>query len=231
VRAPARPPARPASFVPDTSKVRLKMLYASSKKDLLRGLGTSLFTDEDFYVTEKRDLTYDSFIHATRKATNEERAALLTEAEQAMAQEKEDVTIHDITPVTAASPVSPASPAAAGGGGGGAGGAVPFRFDDNALAALKAFGADERQCVELKIHPKKEVCELGALDGETPREDVEGRIVTDEPRFYLLNYNGNKVFVYCCPELSQVGSWLSRLFGRKGVEKWPGGGRDRCRQP
>jgi hypothetical protein len=69
------------SYVPDTSKVRQKMLYASSKKDLLLKLGASLFADADFYVSDPEDLTYDSFLHSTREATDAERKSLLTEAE------------------------------------------------------------------------------------------------------------------------------------------------------
>lgn len=86
----------------------------------------------------------------------------------------------------------------------GGGGAVPFQFDEEATAALTAFGKGERSAVEIKIHPKKEICQLGALDGATEEADLEAGIVTDEPRFYLLNYGGHKVFVYCCPEDSKV---------------------------
>ena len=70
-------------YVPDTSKVRQKMLYASSKKDLLLKLGSSLFADDDFYVGEASDLTFDGLVHSTRKATHAERAEMLTEAEAA----------------------------------------------------------------------------------------------------------------------------------------------------
>ena len=170
-------------YVPDTSKVRQKMLYASSKKDLLLKLGASLFTEDDFYVGEASDLTYDGFSHSLRKATEAERAELLTEAEAAVQAEAEEST---------------ASPARGGGG------AVPFAFDDEVKGALEAFAAGDRNAVEIKIHPKKEICQLGALDGSTAKGDLEAGIVPEEPRFYLLNYDGRKTFVYCCPENSKV---------------------------
>jgi hypothetical protein len=84
--------------------------------------------------------------------------------------------------------------ASGSGGGGSSGGAVPFEFEAEATAALKAFAAGERRAVEIMIHPKKEICQLGALAGDTEQGDLEAGVVPDEPRFYLLNYGGHKVF-------------------------------------
>ncbi|KAG6911437.1 hypothetical protein DXG01_014511 [Tephrocybe rancida] len=48
------------SYVPDSAKVRDKMLYASSRASLLRSLGSTLFTDSIF-ATTKADLTPDAY--------------------------------------------------------------------------------------------------------------------------------------------------------------------------
>ena len=43
------------------------------------------------------------------------------------------------------------------------------------------------------------------MPGDIADADLEGAIVTDAPRFYLVNKDGHKFFVYCCPEDSKVG--------------------------
>ncbi|KAJ7273150.1 actin depolymerizing protein [Mycena rebaudengoi] len=47
-------------YVPDTAKVRDKMLYASSRAALLRSLGSTLFSDSIF-ATTKSDLTAEAY--------------------------------------------------------------------------------------------------------------------------------------------------------------------------
>ena len=84
------------------------------------------------------------------------------------------------------------------------GGAVPFEFDSDVKSAIEEFASGGRACVEVKIHPKKEICMLGDLPGDTNEGDLEQHINNAEPRFYLLNFGGKKVFVYCCPENSKV---------------------------
>ncbi|KAF7295362.1 Protein tyrosine kinase [Mycena indigotica] len=55
-------------FVPDTAKVREKMLYASSRASLLKSLGSSLFTDSIF-ATSKADLTPEAYTAHRRHVT------------------------------------------------------------------------------------------------------------------------------------------------------------------
>ncbi|KAJ7168187.1 hypothetical protein C8R43DRAFT_983364 [Mycena crocata] len=47
-------------YVPDTAKVRDKMLYASSRAQLLKSLGSTLFSDSIF-ATSKADLTAEAY--------------------------------------------------------------------------------------------------------------------------------------------------------------------------
>ncbi|KAJ7090306.1 hypothetical protein B0H15DRAFT_838062 [Mycena belliarum] len=47
-------------YVPDTAKVREKMLYASSRASLLKSLGSTLFSDSIF-ATSKADLTPEAY--------------------------------------------------------------------------------------------------------------------------------------------------------------------------
>jgi twinfilin-like protein len=186
------------SYVPDTSKVRQKMLYASSKKDLLRTLGNSFFGDSSFYVSDAADLTFEGMVHATRKATDEERQQMLTKEEQFAYEAAAGEGVDDDDEDLDSAPVLPSNSKNSG--------AVPFQFDDSTTTALKSFAAGERHAIEIKIDLKKEICKLGALDGATAKENLEAAIVQDAPRFYLLNYEGVKVFVYCCPEMSKIRS-------------------------
>ncbi|KAG6850597.1 hypothetical protein H0H93_011265 [Arthromyces matolae] len=48
------------SYVPDSAKVRDKMLYASSRSSLLKALGSTIFTDSIF-ATTKADLTPEAY--------------------------------------------------------------------------------------------------------------------------------------------------------------------------
>lgn len=177
------------SYVPETAKVRRKMLYASSKKHMLKKLGASLFADDEFYVGEAADLTYEGFQETHRQQTEAERQELLTAEEVAAQFEEVAVDIEVDAPINKSKS-----------------GGVPFVFDADVTQALKDFAAGARTAVEIKIHPKKETCQLGDLAGDTAQADLAAAIVKDAPRFYLLSYGGQTVFVYCCPELSKVRS-------------------------
>ncbi|KAG6886024.1 hypothetical protein C0993_005208 [Termitomyces sp. T159_Od127] len=69
------------SYVPDSAKVRDKMLYASSRASLLKALGSSLFTDSIF-ATTKADLTPEAYA-AHRRHINAPKP--LSDREQEMA--------------------------------------------------------------------------------------------------------------------------------------------------
>ncbi|KAJ7461017.1 hypothetical protein B0H11DRAFT_2057824 [Mycena galericulata] len=55
-------------YVPDTAKVRDKMLYASSRASLLKTLGSTLFSDSIF-ATSKTDLTPEAYAAHRRHVT------------------------------------------------------------------------------------------------------------------------------------------------------------------
>lgn len=55
-------------YVPDSAKVRDKMLYASTRASLLKSLGSNLFTDSIF-ATSKADLTSDAYIAHRKHVT------------------------------------------------------------------------------------------------------------------------------------------------------------------
>ncbi|KAF7311522.1 Protein tyrosine kinase [Mycena kentingensis (nom. inval.)] len=68
-------------YVPDTAKVREKMLYASSRATLLKSLGSAYFTDSIF-ATSKTDITPEAYAAHRRHVTAPQP---LSTAEQEMA--------------------------------------------------------------------------------------------------------------------------------------------------
>ncbi|RXW18882.1 hypothetical protein EST38_g6968 [Candolleomyces aberdarensis] len=82
-------------YVPDTAKVRDKMLYASTRASLLKSLGSTLFTDSIF-ATNKQDLTPSAYLaHQRHQAapkplsSREQEIADLRVAENAAASYEE----------------------------------------------------------------------------------------------------------------------------------------------
>ena len=58
------------AYVPETSKVRAKMLYASGREDLKRALGHTYFKGE-LHASASEDLSVDSLRHALKVATTD----------------------------------------------------------------------------------------------------------------------------------------------------------------
>ncbi|KAJ7197137.1 hypothetical protein GGX14DRAFT_668154 [Mycena pura] len=74
-------------YVPDTAKVREKMLYASSRASLLKSLGSSLFSDSIF-ATSRGDLTPEAYA-AHRRHVNAPKPLSASEQETADARAAE----------------------------------------------------------------------------------------------------------------------------------------------
>jgi twinfilin-like protein len=168
------------AYVPESAKVRSRMLYASSRDDLKTKLGTSFFKGE-FYCNDKSDLTYSNFTYALEGATLSSLESVMTEKEILLKEEG----------MTATSGV------ATNGMRG-----VPFKFTAELDTAMQEFGAGGRSLVEIKVNGKTEVCHLGDLAGDATLEQLTSNFPT-QPRFFCCNYT-RKVFVFFCPENAKV---------------------------
>ncbi|KAG6903180.1 hypothetical protein C0995_002723 [Termitomyces sp. Mi166 len=81
------------SYVPESAKVRDKMLYASTRASLLKGLGSALFTDSIF-ATSKADLTPEAYA-AHRRHINAPKPLSAREQEMADVRTTESASAYE----------------------------------------------------------------------------------------------------------------------------------------
>ncbi|CAN8097139.1 unnamed protein product [Discula destructiva] len=179
------------SYVPDTAKVRQKMLFASTRLTLVRELGREHFR-ETIFATAKDELTPDGF---ARHDKHEQLEAPLTEGErslqgvkQAEAEEGSRGTGTREIPM---------------------GQTMSMPVHEDALESLKALASEGgKNLVMLKINPDTEKVEL-VPDSSSPSSipDLVQIISTTEPRFTFFRFahehDGSQssplLFIYTCP--------------------------------
>ncbi|KAH7188229.1 uncharacterized protein B0J16DRAFT_336681 [Fusarium flagelliforme] len=178
------------TYVPDSAKVRQKMLFASTRLTFVRELGTEHFR-ETIFVTTPQELSAKGF---EKHDAHNKMAAPLTEEEQQLGEVKRaeqeagsgtgQKEIH--LSKNFAMPVS-----------------------EDAIAALKEIGQDGGRTVTmLKINPSTETVEL-VPEAPTPSgiTDLTKAISSTEPRFtfyrYTHTHDGSEsspvLFFYTCP--------------------------------
>ncbi|KAJ0109673.1 cofilin tropomyosin-type actin-binding protein [Diaporthe amygdali] len=178
------------SYIPDTAKVRQKMLFASTRLTLVRELGREHFR-ETIYATTRDELTPEGF---DKHDKHEQLEAPLTEEERSLEGVKKAE--------------------AEGSRGTGSreihlGQRMNMPVQEDALAALQELKTEGgRSLVTLKINPETEKVEL-VPDSSSPTSitDLVSGISTTEPRFtffrYEHEYGGYKgaplLFFYTCP--------------------------------
>ncbi|KAF5391931.1 hypothetical protein D9757_001849 [Collybiopsis confluens] len=82
-------------YVPDSAKVRDKMLYASSRASLLKSLGSTTFTD-NLFATSKSDLTPESYLaHRKHMAAPKPLSAREQEVADIRAAERENAPSYE----------------------------------------------------------------------------------------------------------------------------------------
>ncbi|KAK7985144.1 actin depolymerizing protein [Apiospora saccharicola] len=178
------------SYVPDSAKVRQKMLFASTRLTLVRELGSEHFR-ETIFATTAEELGAQGFAKHDRHAELE---APLTEEERTLGEVKR-------------------AEAEAGAGTGqreihlSKNMNMPVATD--ALVALSEMGREQgRGIVMLKINPQSEVVELVPEPGNPSSvADLVSTISSTEPRFTFWRYTHSHqgvesnpiLFFYTCP--------------------------------
>ncbi|GBG32220.1 Twinfilin [Hondaea fermentalgiana] len=169
------------AYVPDNSKVKARMLYASGVADVKEALGYSNFSGSA-HVTSPDELTLDSIRGTTKREFSDQP---LTESELLA---KEEVA-----------QMAPPSEARAN-----AMGLVPFDFTDDVEAALEGFRAGSVDLVEFVIEGDSTV----ALGETSPSTRLSSStIATSEPRFYLVRQvdtSNNVYYIFSCPEGTKI---------------------------
>ncbi|EKX53088.1 hypothetical protein GUITHDRAFT_64841 [Guillardia theta CCMP2712] len=128
-----------ALYVPENSKVRMKMLYASSRDSLKRDLGSSSFVAE-MHATDLDEMSYASYQKST-VVSETERLSLMSPSERMRAKASANTHIHTGVSKSYVH-------------------AVKFPMSEDAKAALVAFKSSENKAVFLQVEQSKETIEL-----------------------------------------------------------------------
>ncbi|KAF5373181.1 hypothetical protein D9758_001635 [Tetrapyrgos nigripes] len=185
-------------YVPDTAKVREKMLYASTRSSLLKSLGSTLFNDSIF-ATSKDDLTPEAYkAHLAHLAAPKPLSAREKELEDIKAAERESGTS---TPYEGARKM--ASPLVTGHG---------LNWSEEVEQAVKALGEDEEEKIlVIMIDVKTETLKLSnTITGGA--SSLKTALPSSEPcyAFFAWNHSYSNspkrelVFIYSCPSTSPV---------------------------
>jgi len=168
------------AFVPDSSKVRARMLYASGVEDVKGGLGHTNFKG-NIHVTERGELTVAAI---AGKTVRDHSDAPLTEAEMLA---KEEVA-----------QMAPPGEARAN-----AMGMVPFEFSEEVDRKLRAFASGGTNLIEFLVEDGKTVKLGNCADDTLTNSSIE----TKSPRFYIVRKTDttqNVYYVFSCPEGTKI---------------------------
>lgn len=175
------------AYVPEMSRVREKMLYATARDDVKNVLGSSHFKGE-CHLSEPDDLTDEAIARASvRHATD----APLTKEEKLAQEERQ------------AMPTGPVGGAMAS-----AMSAVPFKVSSKVTKALSGFASGQEANFVVVSVSEKEKIELGCIKTLADGDAIAGELSPTEPRYVVLRRavgGSDKVyFAYLCPDVSKV---------------------------
>ncbi|KAF3769483.1 actin depolymerizing protein [Cryphonectria parasitica EP155] len=179
------------SYVPDTAKVRQKMLFASTRLTLVRELGREHFR-ETIFATTKDELTPEGF---EKHDKHEKLEAPLTEEERSLEDVKR-AEAEEGSRGTGTREIHLSQ-------------TMQMPVHEDALASLKELGAGgSKNLVMLKVNPDTEKIEL-VPDSSSPSSipELVQAISSTEPRFTFYRFahehqgaqSAPLLFLYTCP--------------------------------
>ncbi|KAL1925027.1 uncharacterized protein VTP21DRAFT_4681 [Calcarisporiella thermophila] len=184
-------------YVPDSAKVRDKMLYASTRATLTKELGDSRFVDA-MYGTDARDFTLEGY---RQHLAHKNAEAPLTERERELAEVKNAETVASEQLLTSSSRRNHAA-------------GVTFPLSADALDALRALSIKEERnhnLVQLSIDAKSETIQLDStaqIDLSADENALANAISAESPRYsiFAFAHQGEEAFVfaYTCPSKSKI---------------------------
>jgi twinfilin-like protein len=172
-------------YVPSKSKVKDKMLYASTRSNLKQQLGASYFVDEVF-GDQASDFSAQGYKQHVESKKVE---APLTEREQLKQMENESGEIYS----------GGASTYVHG---------VAFPVDQGASSAVKQLISGQVQYIQIAIDCDQERIICPKTEGTMTFDKLRSEIPLDEPRFHFFAYKHDHqgasvtsfVYVYSCPD-------------------------------
>lgn len=187
------------AYIPDTAKVRDKMLYASSIDDLQDQLGKGLFAS--FYkCSDKPELSYRSWKSSCRRSSLDK---VMTEKEKVIREEQL------MERATCASGMK----------------TVAFAMRDPVRNALKDLANGTRNIVLIRMDTKggREECDLEDINGDAIVDDLVS-VLKKQPRYVIMTEkaatgSGDRaVFVLFCPENAKAMHKMVYATAKKAVE-------------
>ncbi|KAI0273714.1 actin depolymerizing protein [Gloeopeniophorella convolvens] len=183
-----------AHYVPDTAKVRDKMLYASTRNVVTKTLGATLFVDTIF-ATSKQDLTPAGYAAHKRHLAAPKP---MSEREKEIANIKAAEREAGGTPYNASGPRQ--SPFGSG---------VGLKWSSDVETAVRSLAdATEDSLVTITIDPSTETLVLGEA-GTTSVDALGSKVPSSNPSFSFFSWSDagperRIVFIYSCPSGSPV---------------------------
>eukprot|EP01095_Lingulamoeba_sp_RSL-Kostka_P001699 TRINITY_DN1248_c1_g1_i1.p1 TRINITY_DN1248_c1_g1~~TRINITY_DN1248_c1_g1_i1.p1 ORF type:complete len:384 (+),score=122.74 TRINITY_DN1248_c1_g1_i1:38-1189(+) len=170
------------TYVPSGTKIKDKMLYASTKSSLQRSLGFQFFAEE-LHANTASELEYSHWegsqkpVYAYSKFEEERFSVHKQEDEERSFRVKNQNRLS------------------------GSGGyhAVTMAFDQTAKDLISQFKSGSGNLVELKINDSKDGINGVGISTATAN-NLSSKLTTNEPRFYLYKHTNQKTLsLYVCP--------------------------------
>ncbi|KAG9076994.1 Twinfilin-1 [Ceratobasidium sp. UAMH 11750] len=180
------------SYVPDTAKVRDKMLYASTRGALTKALGDQRFKDNVF-ATSKSDLTPEAYqAHQRHLAAPKPLTARERELEEIRAAERESSSAYEGSGVRQSI----------------VGSRVGLKWTDEVGEALKELPTNAGRTVIISIDPTNEVFVLKDTK-DVSLDEFPGVLPTAEPAYAFYSWAQEDaaphvIFTYTCPSGSPI---------------------------
>lgn len=174
-------------YIPDSSKVRQKMLFSSTVNHLRNSLGNQYLVS-DYHTTDLSELSHAEFLRSwthpsQRSIVNED---LMTEKEKIRAEERQGANTHFSGPTKVGVHGLDLPPT------------------EQVTERLKLFASGDVSHVGLTIDQQSETIALTSEDDASTVDQLQRMISATEPSYHLFSFQNQIFFVYACPTESKV---------------------------
>lgn len=170
------------TFVPETTKVKDKMVYASTKATLQRHLGFQFFNEEK-HANTISELSYEFYTGSNQPVyslSHAEEARIVAITEEDRERKERIDSLGGKKRLSCGYH------------------AVQIPLSDSARSNLSQFSSGAANFVELRINDAKTAID-GVCAQTVSTAAIASKITTNEPRYYLFKYQASTVSIYVCP--------------------------------
>ncbi len=192
------------SYVPDTAKVRSKMIYASTTNSLINELGGSEQFSSNIFITNKNEFSIQGWKNHLKHVNAK---PPLTKEEESLQEvlEKEQDYILGTNSRKNHLPIS---------------NSVGFKVDPSLQSNLQNFkDEDSISALSAKIDTSKEVIILDDTYSNISTNEIPSIISSSSPQFTFYKLNGKFIFIYTCPSSSKIKERMIYASNRQPIIK------------